>query len=70
MVIIGELMGLYMIYQGFKKRKKKDIDFKIKHLFQYLSIKDSSGTQLFIEGAFIMIVGLAFYFSCFFLRST
>ena len=61
LIIVGELLGLYCVYLGLKKNKEKDVRFKITDLFQNRSVKESSGTQLIIEGLFVMAAGLFFY---------
>ena len=61
-LIIGELTGLLFIYLGIKWSAKSDVKFRWKHLSQDNPISKSSGTQLIIEGVFIIIAGIAFYY--------
>jgi len=57
-LVIGEFLGLYAIYEGYKKNKKGKTGFKIKHLFQDVSFSESSGTLLIIEGITGIIAGI------------
>jgi hypothetical protein len=63
-IIVGELMGLYAIYEGCKRRMKikGKTGFKIKHLFHNIPFSESSGTLLIIEGLTGIIAGIVFYY--------
>lgn len=61
-IIVGELTGLFFVFLGIRKYIKAEMPFKLSHLSQNNPISKSSGTQLIIEGLFIMITGIAFYF--------
>ena len=60
-IFVGEILGIYLVYKGIQKKKNGDVAFEIKHLFKNVSFSESSGTQLIIEGSFIIISGLIFY---------
>jgi hypothetical protein len=59
------MIGLFMIYAGVKKMKNERVEFELKHLFKNISFSESSGTQLIIEGIFLILSGLLFYVAWF-----
>ena len=61
-IAIGELMGCYLVFIGIQKKIKRNATFKLRHLFQNISLSESSGTQLVIEGILGILLGLLFYY--------
>ncbi len=67
-IVIGELMGLFMVYKGIQKEKNQNnIQFELKQLFRNNSLSESSGIQLIIEGSFLIVAGISFFITWFFL---
>jgi hypothetical protein len=60
-IVVGEFLGIYLIYAGFKRNRSDGPPFKIKHLFQTSPLYKQSGIQFIIEGVISILSGVLLY---------
>jgi uncharacterized protein YneF (UPF0154 family) len=58
LIFLGFIIGLFFVIKGFSKAGDDKNRFLIRHLFQNMGFRESSGTQLIIEGIVIVALSL------------
>lgn len=61
-IIACALFGLHHLFFAFKNNNSEKQEFKLRHLFQNIPLKNASRTQLIIEGVFGILIGILAYF--------